>query len=76
MGKRGEVKIPKSYQVIDCTGKVITAGFWNSHVHFTEEVWNDAATASPDKLEPHLQEMLTRWGFTTVYDLGSNPASN
>ena len=75
MGKRGEVKIPKSYQVIDCTGKVITAGFWNSHVHFTEEVWNDAATASPDKLEPHIQEMLTRWGFTTVYDLGSNPAS-
>src|SRR5207237_3128026 len=22
----------------------------------------------------HMQEMLTRWGFTTVWDLGSNPA--
>ena len=22
-----------------------------------------------------MQEMLTRWGFTTVYDLGSNPVS-
>ncbi len=47
IGKRGDVKIPKSDQVIDCAGKVITAGFWNSHVHFTEDVWNDAATASP-----------------------------
>lgn len=75
IGKRGEVKIPKSDQVIDCTGKVITAGFWNSHVHFTEDVWNSAASAPPDKLEPHMQEMLTGWGFTTVYDLGSNPTS-
>ncbi len=75
IGKRGEVKIPKSDQVIDCTGKVITAGFWNSHVHFTEDVWNGVAIASPGKLEPHMQDMLTRWGFTTVYDLGSNPVS-
>jgi imidazolonepropionase-like amidohydrolase len=75
IGKRSEVQIPKSAQVIDCTGKVITAGFWNSHVHFTEDVWNSAATASAGQLEPHMQEMLTRWGFTTVYDMGSNPAS-
>jgi imidazolonepropionase-like amidohydrolase len=75
IGKRGEVKIPKSDQVIDCTGKVITAGFWNSHVHFTEDIWNGVAIASPGKLEPHMQDMLTRWGFTTVYDLGSNPVS-
>ncbi len=73
IGKRGQVKIGKSAVVIDCTGKVITAGFWNSHVHFTEDVWNDAASAPADKLEPHMQEMLTKWGFTSVFDIGSNP---
>lgn len=73
IGKRGEIKLPKAAQVIDCTGKVITAGFWNSHVHFTEPVWNGAATVPRDKLEQHMQEMLTRWGFTTVWDIGSFP---
>jgi imidazolonepropionase-like amidohydrolase len=42
-------------------------------VHFTEDVWNGAARASADKLEQHMQELLTRWGFTTVWDIGSNP---
>ncbi|MGB8886892.1 MAG: amidohydrolase family protein [Candidatus Korobacteraceae bacterium] len=72
-GKRTAVKVPGSARVIDCRGKVITAGFWNSHVHFTEDVWNDAASAPADKLEPHMQEMLTKWGFTSVFDIGSNP---
>ncbi len=58
--------------VLDCHGKIIVAGFWNSHVHF-ETGWQDAAGQPPDKLESHMQEMLTRWGFTTVWDLGSDP---
>ena len=73
IGARGQVQIPKAAEVIDCKGKVITAGFWNSHVHFTEEVWNGAANASAEKLEQHMQAMLTRWGFTTVFDIGSFP---
>lgn len=73
IGKRSDVKVPQSAEVIDCTGKVITAGFWNSHVHFTEPVWQNAGDAPADKLEPHMQEMLTRWGFTTVFDIGSFP---
>ena len=73
IGRRGQVPIPKNAQVIDCKGKVVTAGFWNSHVHFTEDVWNGAATAPAEKLEQHMQEMLTRWGFTTVFDIGSFP---
>jgi imidazolonepropionase-like amidohydrolase len=48
------------------------AGFWNSHVHF-EPGWEDAAHADAGEMEKHLQEMLTRWGFTTVWDLGSEP---
>jgi imidazolonepropionase-like amidohydrolase len=73
IGKRGSVAVPKSTHVIDCTGKVIVAGFWNSHVHFTEGVWTNAAGAPVDKLEQHMQEMLMQWGFTTVFDIGSNP---
>lgn len=73
IGPDGRVKAPKGVPFIDLGGKVITAGFWNSHVHFTEAVWKGAAAASPDLLEPHMQEMLTRWGFTTVFDIGSDP---
>ena len=73
IGPDGRVKIPKGIPFIDCGGKVITAGFWNSHVHFTEAVWDKSETATPAQLEPHMQEMLTRWGFTTVFDIGSNP---
>ncbi len=25
-----------------------------------------------EKIEAHMQEMLTSWGFTTVWDLGSD----
>ena len=73
IGKRGQLKIPKSAKVINCTGKFITAGFWNSHVHFTEPEWQDAANAPVAKLEDHMREMLTRWGFTTVFDIASYP---
>ncbi len=73
IGVRSEVKIPDDAQVIDCTGKTVVAGFWNSHVHFTQAVWRNAATAPAAALEAHMREMLTQWGFTTVWDLGSDP---
>ena len=76
VGKRSEVKIPKDTRVIDCTGKTIVAGFWNSHIHLTESAWNNAASAPAAGLEKHMQEMLTRWGFTTVWDLGSDPRNS
>jgi imidazolonepropionase-like amidohydrolase len=67
-----KVALPSGTQTIDCNGKFIVAGFWNSHVHF-ETGWQNASAASADKLTAHMQEMLTRWGFTTVWDLGSEP---
>jgi imidazolonepropionase-like amidohydrolase len=72
VGRRGELGVPKSAQVIDCVGKIVVAGFWNNHVHF-EAGWQDVPHLSVDKVEAHMQEMLTRWGFTTVWDLGSDP---
>jgi imidazolonepropionase-like amidohydrolase len=73
VGERTKVKVPKDSHVIDCTGKTVVAGFWNSHVHFIEPAWGNAATAPAASLEKHMQEMLTQWGFTTVWDLGSDP---
>jgi imidazolonepropionase-like amidohydrolase len=73
IGSRNEVRIPGDARVIDCTGKTIVAGFWNSHVHFTQEPWRNAANAPVASLEEHMREMLTKWGFTTVWDLGSDP---
>ncbi len=66
------MKVPASVQVIDCTGKVIVAGFWNSHVHF-ETGWQGIAQVPAVQVDTHMREMLTRWGFTTVWDLGSDP---
>ena len=66
-------RLARAVTVIDCNGRVVTAGFWNSHVHFTEPVWNDAEHAPAAKLEEHIQRMLTGWGFTTVFDIGSIP---
>jgi imidazolonepropionase-like amidohydrolase len=73
IGSRSEVQVPKDAIVIDCTGKAVVAGFWNSHVHFTQAVWKNAAGAPVAPLEAHMREMLTQWGFTTVWDLGSDP---
>jgi imidazolonepropionase-like amidohydrolase len=73
IGSRSDVQIPADARVIDCTGKTIVAGFWNSHVHFTEGPWRNAGTAPAATLEAHMQAMLTRWGFTSVWDLGSDP---
>jgi imidazolonepropionase-like amidohydrolase len=73
IGSRSEVQIPKDARVIDCAGKTVVAGFWNSHVHFTQAAWRNAASAPVASLEEHMREMLTKWGFTTVWDLGSDP---
>jgi imidazolonepropionase-like amidohydrolase len=74
VGHTGEVPIPADARVIDCAGKTIVAGFWNSHVHFTEAVWKNAAGAPAAPLTAHMQAMLTRWGVTTVWDIGSDPS--
>ena len=76
VGRAGEVPIPSDARVIDCAGKTIVAGFWNSHVHFTEVVWRSAANGPAAPLTAHMQEMLTRWGFTAVWDIGSDPSNS
>lgn len=72
IGSRSNTQIPSDANIIDCTGKTVVAGFWNSHVHFTQAAWNNAAAAPAAGLAGHMQAMLTQWGFTTVWDLGSD----
>lgn len=57
--------------IIHCEGKTIVAGFWNSHVHFTEPKWQNASTLPAGQLSKQLQDMLTRYGFTSVVDTAS-----
>ncbi|HEY6348782.1 MAG TPA: amidohydrolase family protein [Candidatus Angelobacter sp.] len=66
--------LPRSTIKLDCANKIVVAGFWNSHVHFTNG-WDNSATVPAARLEAQMQEMLTRWGFTTVWDLGSEPGN-
>lgn len=54
-----------------CSGGVVTAGFHNSHVHFTGTAFDNAATRPALALEPPLSDMVTSHGFTTVVDTGS-----
>ena len=71
LGRRDQVSVPSGSSVIDCRGLFVVAGFQNSHVHFTEEKWADAATQPASKLTAQLRQMLTGYGFTTVVDTGS-----
>jgi len=76
VGGANDAASPNDASVIDCTGKTIVAGFWNSHVHFTQAVWQHAGTAPAAPMTAHMQEMLTKCGFTTVWDLGSDPSDS
>lgn len=70
-GDRRSVRIPAGVPTIDCTGLTVTAGFWNSHVHFLQRKWTDAATLPAAELTRQLQVMLTQYGFTSVFDTWS-----
>jgi imidazolonepropionase-like amidohydrolase len=57
--------------VIDARGAVVTAGFWNCHVHILTPALLRARERSARELSDVLQAMFTRWGFTTVFDVAS-----
>ena len=72
VGPRRAVQVPGGTPTLDCTGLIITAGFWNSHIHFIERKWANAKNIPADELQVQLQEMLTRFGVTSVFDTGSD----
>ena len=66
------IPIPPQSKVVDCSGLTITAGFWNSHVHFFERKWAEARSIPADELQRQLTQTFARHGFTSVFDLGSS----
>ena len=75
VGPSAKAKVSANATVLDCRGMVVAAGFQNSHVHFTEPKWANAPALPAAQLTHQLQEMLTRYGFTTVVDTGSDPGN-
>jgi imidazolonepropionase-like amidohydrolase len=71
IGPKAEVRVPRGATVIDCKGLVVTAGFWNSHVHILLPGLLHAENVSSEQITTQLQQMLTKWGFTTVFDIAS-----
>ena len=66
------LRVPSGTNTLPCNGCVVLAGFWNAHVHFMEPKWDDAAHQPAVKLAGQIEAMLTRSGFTTVVDTGSD----
>jgi imidazolonepropionase-like amidohydrolase len=69
-----KLKPPRSASTgtaLDCHGLAVTAGFWNSHVHIFTQGLLHAENQSASQISLQLEQMLTRWGFTTVFDTAS-----
>jgi imidazolonepropionase-like amidohydrolase len=64
-------RFARAVTIIDCKGMVVTAGFWNSHVHILTPSLLHSEKLSSAELSSQLEAMLTRWGFTTVFDIAS-----
>ena len=71
VGPRDQIRVPKGATVVDGTGLTVTAGFWNTHVHFMEGRWQSAGSRPAAQLTEGLRAMLTRWGVVRVVDTGS-----
>jgi imidazolonepropionase-like amidohydrolase len=73
VGRAGAVRPGSDAQVIDGGGLVVTAGFWNSHVHLMGPAFSAAKRSDPAVASRQLEAMFTHWGFTTVFDIASLP---
>jgi imidazolonepropionase-like amidohydrolase len=72
VGASAAVRPPAGVRTLDARGETLTAGFWNSHVHIMPAALIGAETAPAARLQTALEQMLTRWGFTTVFDIASS----
>ena len=66
------VAAPAGATMLPCNGCVVTAGFWNAHVHLTEPKWLNSEWKPAAVLNRQIVDMFTSRGFTTVVDVGSD----
>ena len=71
LGERRTTKVPRGARVLYLAGLTMTAGLWNSHAHFIEAKWSNAAKIPAAELGEQIEEMLTSYGFVHVFDTGS-----
>jgi imidazolonepropionase-like amidohydrolase len=71
-GPAGRIPERGAKRLAGCDGGTVTAGFQNSHVHFTEAKFADAAAKPAAELTAAMNDMVNRFGFTTVVDTASN----
>lgn len=58
-GSRANTPVPPGVRLLDAHGAVLTAGFWNNHIHLmTPDVLN-AATANAETLKSSLRAAAT-----------------
>lgn len=75
VGPSGEIEPGPSDRVISGDGLVVVAGLWNSHVHLLLPSMALPPAENAEALSNELEGMLTRWGFTTVFDIASLPGA-
>jgi imidazolonepropionase-like amidohydrolase len=68
-----QVSAPPGTPVLSGENGSVMAGYWNTHVHFTEPKWRSRSHQSVAVAERQLADMFTSRGFTTVVDAGSDP---
>ena len=69
VGSADKIVIPTSFRIISCKGMILTAAFWNCHIHFIEPKWNRADTIDAERFNQQMADMLTSHGFAHVFDL-------
>jgi len=74
VGPRSNVKVPEGTRIIDGKGRSVTAGFWNSHVHLMSPPFHQSDAQAPQALQDALRDRFGKWGFTTLFDIGSLPS--
>ena len=71
VGPDAKIRLPRGATILNCKGLFVAAGFWNSHVHILTQGLMHAENLSAESISGQLEQMLTRWGFTTVFDVAS-----
>ncbi|WP_454830418.1 amidohydrolase family protein [Pseudoxanthomonas wuyuanensis] len=69
VGARDDVALPADATVIDGSRRTLVAGFWNSHVHLINPGLVRAGTDPAADVELELRSLLTRWGFTSAFEI-------
>jgi imidazolonepropionase-like amidohydrolase len=72
VGPSERVRAPRGLRTLDAAGASLVAGFWNAHVHIMPTDLLGADKAPAAQLQGGLDAMLTRWGFTSVFDIASD----